>query len=49
MDDFVVDHRGDTLHVRNAPSPAGSSSLAIAELIADAAEVLRGSLRAAVG
>ncbi len=48
VDDFVVDHRGDTLHVRNAPSPAATSSLAIAELIADAAEVLRGSLRAAV-
>ncbi len=48
VDDFVVDHRGDTLHVRNAPSPAATSSLAIAELIADAAEVLRSSLQTAV-
>ena len=48
VDDFVVDHRGGTLHVRNAPSPAATSSLAIAELIADAAEVLRASLQAEV-
>ncbi len=38
VDDFVVDHQGDTLHVRNAPSPAATSSLAIAEMIADTAQ-----------
>ena len=39
VDDFIVDKQGgDTLHVRNAPSPAATSSLAIGELIADAAE-----------
>lgn len=35
VDDFVVNHRGHTLHVRNAPSPAATASLAIAELIVD--------------
>lgn len=39
VDDFVVDQREGVLHVRNAPSPAATSSLAIAELIADAFEV----------
>ena len=38
VDDFVIHHRGDTLHVRNAPSPAATSSLAIAELIVDEAK-----------
>ncbi len=38
VDDFVVNHNGRTLHVRNAPSPAATSSLAIAELIADTTE-----------
>lgn len=38
VDDFVVDHQGDTLHVRNAPSPAATSSLAIAAMIADTAQ-----------
>lgn len=37
VDDFVVDQAGDALHVRNAPSPAATSSLAIADLIADRA------------
>ena len=37
VDDFIVDEQGDTLHVRNAPSPAATSSLAIGELIADTA------------
>ena len=37
VDDFIVDRQGDTLHVRNAPSPAATSSLAIGKLIADAA------------
>jgi (S)-2-hydroxyglutarate dehydrogenase len=35
VDDFVVDQQGDTVHVRNAPSPAATSSLAIADMIAD--------------
>jgi L-2-hydroxyglutarate oxidase LhgO len=35
VDDFVVDHQDDTIHVRNAPSPAATSSLAIAGMIAD--------------
>jgi L-2-hydroxyglutarate oxidase len=38
VDDFVVDHDGGVLHVRNAPSPAATSSLAIAEMIADAVD-----------
>ncbi len=38
VDDFVVHAQGDrVLHVRNAPSPAATSSLAIGRLIADAA------------
>ena len=38
VDDFVVDHQGDrVMHVRNAPSPAATSSLALARLIADTA------------
>ena len=43
VDDFVFDI-GDsnvgkrTLHVRNAPSPAATSSLAIAKMISDEAE-----------
>jgi L-2-hydroxyglutarate oxidase len=38
VDDFVVNHAGGVLHVRNAPSPAATSSLAIASMIADAVE-----------
>jgi L-2-hydroxyglutarate oxidase LhgO len=39
VDDFVVDAQGDRiLHVRNAPSPAATSSLAIGRLVADAAQ-----------
>jgi (S)-2-hydroxyglutarate dehydrogenase len=38
VDDFVVDETERALHVRNAPSPAATSSLAIARLIADRAE-----------
>jgi L-2-hydroxyglutarate oxidase len=38
VDDFVVDRTGNVLHVRNAPSPAATSSLAIAAMIADAVE-----------
>lgn len=35
VDDFVVNHKGHALHVRNAPSPAATASLAIGEMIAD--------------
>jgi L-2-hydroxyglutarate oxidase len=38
VDDFVFSRTGRALHVRNAPSPAATSSLAIARLIADRAE-----------
>jgi (S)-2-hydroxyglutarate dehydrogenase len=39
VDDFVVDGASDrVLHVRNAPSPAATSSLAIARLLADTAQ-----------
>lgn len=38
VDDFLVTRSGRTLHVRNAPSPAATSSLAIGALIADRAE-----------
>ena len=34
-DDFLFSERGPNLHVRNAPSPAATSSLAIARFIAD--------------
>ena len=38
VDDFVVDVQGDrVLHVRNAPSPAATSSLAIGRLVAEEA------------
>lgn len=40
VDDFVVDQSDGVLHVRNAPSPAATSSLAIASLIADRWEQL---------
>jgi (S)-2-hydroxyglutarate dehydrogenase len=40
VDDFVVHRTGRALHVRNAPSPAATSSLALAKLIADQAEIL---------
>jgi L-2-hydroxyglutarate oxidase len=35
VDDFVVHHSERAIHVRNAPSPAATSSLALARLIAD--------------
>ncbi len=48
VDDFAVDvQQGRILHVRNAPSPAATSSLAIGRLIADAAERAFGWLPAA--
>jgi len=37
-DDFVLSETERALHVRNAPSPAATSSLALARLIADRAE-----------
>jgi (S)-2-hydroxyglutarate dehydrogenase len=38
VDDFVFSQTERALHVRNAPSPGATSSLAIAKLIADRAE-----------
>jgi (S)-2-hydroxyglutarate dehydrogenase len=38
VDDFVFSHSERALHVRNAPSPGATSSLAIARYIADQAE-----------
>jgi (S)-2-hydroxyglutarate dehydrogenase len=38
VDDFVVSATERALHVRNAPSPAATSALALARLIADRAE-----------
>jgi L-2-hydroxyglutarate oxidase len=38
VDDFVLGSAPRAIHVRNAPSPAATSSLALAELIADAAD-----------
>jgi 2-hydroxyglutarate dehydrogenase len=37
VDDFVFSQAGGGLHVRNAPSPAATSALAIGEVIADRA------------
>lgn len=37
VDDFLVERIGDSVHVRNAPSPAATSSLALASHIADLA------------
>jgi L-2-hydroxyglutarate oxidase len=36
VDDFIVDREKRVLHVRNAPSPAATSSLVIGAMIADA-------------
>ncbi len=44
VDDFVIHETPGALHVRNAPSPAATSALAIAELLGDRA---RASLAAA--
>src|SRR4051794_4729679 len=41
-DDFAFSQRGASLHVRNAPSPAATSSLAIARFIADRFEQASG-------
>jgi 2-hydroxyglutarate dehydrogenase len=40
VDDFLLSGTPRAIHVRNAPSPAATSSLALAELIADAADEL---------
>lgn len=42
IDDFAVSETERALHVRNAPSPAATSSLALARLIADRAEAALG-------
>ena len=38
VDDFLFSEAGRSLHVLNAPSPAATSSLAIASVIADRVE-----------
>jgi L-2-hydroxyglutarate oxidase LhgO len=38
VDDFVISETERALHVRNAPSPAATSSLALARLICDRVE-----------
>jgi (S)-2-hydroxyglutarate dehydrogenase len=38
VDDFVVSATPGAIHVRNAPSPAATSSLSIAALIVDRAD-----------
>ena len=40
VDDFVLSETERALHVRNAPSPAATSSLALAGLIADKVDSL---------
>ena len=43
LDDFVVSQSERALHVRNAPSPAATSALALARLIGDRADSLAGT------
>lgn len=38
VDDFIVSQNGNAIHVRNAPSPGATSSLAIGRLIVERAE-----------
>jgi L-2-hydroxyglutarate oxidase LhgO len=40
VDDFLISATPRAIHVRNAPSPAATSSLALASLIADRADEL---------
>jgi (S)-2-hydroxyglutarate dehydrogenase len=40
VDDFVISRLGPALHVRNAPSPAATSSLPLARMIADEVDAL---------
>ncbi len=42
VDDFVFETAGGVVHVRNAPSPAATSALAIAAEIADRAQSAAG-------
>jgi 2-hydroxyglutarate dehydrogenase len=42
IDDFLLSSTRRTVHLRNAPSPAATSALALAELIADAVELQLG-------
>jgi 2-hydroxyglutarate dehydrogenase len=42
IDDFVVHRTEHAIHIRNAPSPAATSSLALARLVADRLEVVAG-------
>ncbi len=44
IDDFIVDSTDRAVHIRNAPSPAATSSIALAEEIADRVDAL-GPLR----
>jgi L-2-hydroxyglutarate oxidase LhgO len=41
VDDFVISGTARTVHVRNAPSPAATSALALAELIVDQLQARR--------
>ncbi|XVX21377.1 L-2-hydroxyglutarate oxidase [Actinomycetota bacterium] len=41
VDDFVIERRGRVVQVRNAPSPAATSSMAIAEYVVDEALAAR--------
>ena len=43
IDDFVIDETERAVHVRNAPSPAATSALALAEVIADRVDGLGGT------
>jgi 2-hydroxyglutarate dehydrogenase len=43
IDDFVISQTERALHVRNAPSPAATSSLALARVIADRVDTLAGA------
>ena len=43
IDDFVVHRTERAIHIRNAPSPAATSSLALARLVADELEATTGS------
>jgi len=43
VDDFVVHRSERAIHIRNAPSPAATSSLALARLIADELAAVSGS------
>jgi hypothetical protein len=38
VDDFLIVHDQNVVHVQNAPSPAATSSLVIARMIVDEAQ-----------